>query len=143
MRCTLAPTVHPSRPILLAGIKRPQMASRGVSYCFPGLNSGKELDWNRRSAGFLAVLLGKQTIEDRFVPRDDGCFMAQGPGEGCQRKPVVFASPQPLKGPLRERTAGPVFAKEPKRLRQSRTLEMRSGVRVLDCRCHAYTRAWS
>jgi len=33
----------------------------------------------------------EQTIEDRFVPRDDGCFMAQGRNEGRQRKVGVIA----------------------------------------------------
>jgi hypothetical protein len=32
----------------------------------------------------------------------------------------TLASPQPLKGPVYERNAGPVIAKEPERLRQSR-----------------------
>jgi len=33
-----------------------------------------------------------KTIEDRFVPRDDGSFIAQGRSEGRQRKLVVIAS---------------------------------------------------
>ena len=33
-----------------------------------------------------------KTIEDRFVPRDNGCFMAQGRNEGRQRKLAVIAS---------------------------------------------------
>jgi len=30
-------------------------------------------------------------MEDRFVPRDDGCFIAQGHDEWRQRKIVVIA----------------------------------------------------
>jgi hypothetical protein len=30
-------------------------------------------------------------MEDRFVPRDDGYFMAQGPTEWRQRKTMVIA----------------------------------------------------
>ncbi len=40
------------------------------------------------------MFLEEQTIEDRFVPRDDGCFTAQG----RQRKVDVIANPEPLRG---------------------------------------------
>jgi len=39
----------------------------------------------------LGRIYEKQTIEDRFVPRDDGCFMAQGCNEGRRREVVVIA----------------------------------------------------
>jgi len=37
-------------------------------------------------SGFWARFMGKRTIEDRFVPRDDGCLMAQGHIEWRQHK---------------------------------------------------------
>jgi len=53
----------------------------------------------QRSARFFDIFIGKQTIEDRFVPRDDDCFIAQGRGEGRQRRIAVIASPPaPEKG---------------------------------------------
>ena len=41
---------------------------------------------------FLCRLKGNETIEDRFVPRDDHGLIARGRPEGRQRKHTVIAA---------------------------------------------------